>query len=132
MVLTFHVGAVVENANIYSGTVTESEIPNPASLLSIGTSRRSLVDASERMDSYADATLDALAKDLKVEGRLLKEAIDGGRLELRWEGLVKSVSDAVKAEYENNGARDLQLRQQRNLVEENLRSSAKDQGVVEG
>ena len=131
MVLTFTTVSQADNANNYLGTIIESEIPNPASLLSVGTSRRSLVDVSERMESYADATLDALAKDLKVEARQLKEAIDGGRLELRWEGLIQSVADAVKSEFENNGARDLQLRQQRNLAEENLRKSREAQGVVE-
>ena len=82
------------------------------------------------MDSYADATLDALAKDLDKEAQLLKKAIDGGRLELRWEGLMHSVAEAVKVEFENNGARDLQLRQQRSVVEENLRKLAGAQDVV--
>ena len=83
------------------------------------------------MDSYDDATLDALAKDLAVEDRELKGKIDNGRLELRWEGLVKTASDAVKMEYRDIGARDLRFKQQRTLIEERLKESAKDQSVIE-
>ena len=100
------------------------------SLISTGTTRQFLRESSERLDSYDDATLDALAKDLAVEDSYLKKKIDDGRLELRWEGLVKTVSNAVKMEFRDTADRELQLKQQRSLVEERLRESAEDLSVI--
>ncbi|MCJ1311711.1 hypothetical protein MMC25_005384 [Agyrium rufum] len=81
--------------------LSPQDIPNPAVIVDLGITRSSLIESGGLRYRHLDeAALDAIVKDFSSESRALKRAIDAGRLELRWNGIVEAAKSYVREERE--------------------------------
>ncbi|MCJ1283864.1 hypothetical protein MMC26_003195 [Xylographa opegraphella] len=75
----------------------------PSAILSAGTTVASL-RTSSRYTNKPDSTLKALAQDLEKEDRELAHAVESGRLELWWNGIVEAAKASAREDADRRGA----------------------------
>ena len=59
---------------------------------------------SSRYANKSDSALKALAQDLEKEDRMLEDAIEKGRLEMWWKGIVEAAKASAREDADRRGS----------------------------
>ncbi|MCJ1415772.1 hypothetical protein MMC32_002105 [Xylographa parallela] len=84
------------------GTFDIIQPKSPSSILSAGTTVASL-RTSSRYANKSDSALKALAQDLEKEDRKLEDAIEKGRLEMWWKGILEAAKASAREDADRRG-----------------------------
>ena len=87
---------------LYIGTFDIIQPKSPSSILSAGTTVASL-RTSSRYANKSDSALKALAQDLEKEDRKLEDAIEKGRLEMWWKGILEAAKASAREDADRRG-----------------------------
>ena len=91
----------------------------PSAILTAGTTVASL-RTSSRYAKTSDSALKALAHDLEKEDRKLEDALEKGRLEKWWIGIVDAAKTSVRADADRQGAQMAEMEKAKKKVADRL------------
>ncbi|MCJ1389263.1 hypothetical protein MMC18_002119 [Xylographa bjoerkii] len=95
-------------AGFEDGTFDIIQPKPPSAILTAGTTVASL-RTSSRYVNTSDSALKALAQDLEKEDRRLEDALERGRLEMRWNGIVEAAKASARADADRHGVEMAQM-----------------------
>lgn len=106
----------------HTGLLNDAPPIPPFEIIGSGTSLEDL-RTSSRYDGTSDAAVKALATDMSEEDNALADAMEKGRLDMWWSGVVEGARAAIRREADEIGAADAEEQKERNFAEGRLGES---------
>ncbi|MCJ1404140.1 hypothetical protein MMC11_007365 [Xylographa trunciseda] len=106
-------------AGFEDGTFDTIQPIPPSAILTAGTTVASL-RTSSRYANTSDSALKALAQDLEKEDRKLEDALEKGRLEMWWSGIVEAAKVSARSDADRQGAEMARMEMAKRRVQARL------------